>query len=326
MVLKERLEDARANESWLYWFGGDRRIFNFEGSRMLGRSAPTTLSVELLPDPQWLELRGRLDPSYQRLAFLLEHPATPSRGVAPFGCRRLVQIAVAKARADAGVGLRTDSYGGPNQPAGVVYPVETRVSATDSAHRVYRALDSTRQILAPDTLHAGSHLTGYVELPVPPGQYRVGTALFQPGKDVGGSVLREGLDLRLPGSGQCLSDLVLGRQGAGLAWSYRGGTVLLNPFGAFPRTESAEVYYELSGLTPGRTYVTSMELAPAKGGRSGENIRLRFTQIAEGDELTVRRSLGLDRLKRGQYRLSVEISEEGSARQVRREQYLTVSD
>jgi len=365
MLLGERLDDARANESWLYWFGGDRRVFHFEGSKMLGLGAPTTLAVEPLPDVQWLELRGQLDPSYLRLAHILEnpHPAIPA-----FSCERLVQQAVARMRTDASVALRTDSYtllfrreilpvvqvyalgrpdlgtgrilvvyalpgeqlvaeaGEPGRPSGVLYPVETRVSATDSAQRIGRSVDTTRQFLSTDTLRAGSHLSGYVELAVPPGLYRVGTALFQPGADVGGAVLRDSLDLRLPGGGLYLSDLVLGRDGSGLGWTYRGGRVPLNPLGAFPRGEAAEVFYELSGLTPGRSYITSMEVAPVKGGSERESVRLRFTAIAEQDEIRVRRSLGLSRLKRGQYQVTVEVIEEGSSRKVRRQQYLTIID
>jgi len=365
-LTSERMEYARANESWLYWFDGARRVFHFEGTPFLGLGAPTTLATgEPLADPVWLELRGQLDPIYSRLAYLLQHRR---RALPYYACQRLVQQVAARTRSDASAGLRTDSYtlrfprqldpvvqvygvghpgsgtgrilvvfalpgeqlkagvGEPGRPPGVLYPLETRISATDSASRVSRALDSIRHFLTPDTLRKGSHLTGYVELPVPPGLYRVGTAFFQPAAHAGGTVLRDGLDLRLPASGLYLSDLVLGRETSNLAWTYRGESVPLNPLGAFPRTEPAEVFYELSGLLAGRTYVTSMELAPVNGGPDGENIRLRFTQIAENDEQTVRRKLGLERLQRGQYQLSVEITEEGSSRKVRRVQYLTIAD
>jgi len=363
-LLEERLDHARANESWLYWFGGERRIFHFEGSNFLGLGAPTTLAVEPLPDPVWLEQRAVLDPAYFDLANGLDRPSA----VPFFACRRLVQQVAARARRDVGVGLRTDSYtllfrnqiqpvvqayalgrpdlgtgrilvvfalpggqlvpeaGEPGRPSGVLYPVETRISATDSLQRIAREVDSTRQFLTPDTLRSGSHLTGYAELPVPPGLYSVGIALFQPSPDVGGSLLRDGLDLRLPRGGLYLSDLVLGREGSGLSWVYRGERVPLNPLGAFPRDHPAEVFYELSGLTPGRSYVTSMELTPVKGGSERETVRLRFSAIAERDELTVRRTLGLSTLKRGQYQLTVEVTEEGSSRKVRRQQYLTIVD
>jgi hypothetical protein len=214
----------------------------------------------------------------------------------------------------------------PGRPAGVLYPVEARVSATDSVQRLSRTIDSIRQFLTPDTLRGGSHLTGYLELSVPPGLYRVGAALFQPREGVGGTVLRDGLDLRLPGPGLYLSDLVLGREGSGLGWSYQGERVPLNPLGAFPRAEAAEVFYEFSGLSPGHTYLTSMELKPVKRGSSRESIRLRFAAIADQDELRVRRSLGLTRLKRGQYQLTIEVREEGTTRKVRRQQVLTLLD
>jgi hypothetical protein len=359
LLLQERMENARANESWLYWFGGARRLFHFEGTPFLGLGAPTTLTVDPLPDTAWLELRGSLDPSYYGLAHLIGPR---------FACERLVQRAVSRTRADAAVALRSDSYTllfrheihpvvqvyavgrpdldagrilvvfalpgeqlvpevrEPGRPEGVLYPVETRVSAIDSVRRVSRALDSVRQFLTPDSLGRGSHLTGYVELAVPPGSYRVGTALFQPGPDVGGAVLRDGIDLRLPPSGLYLSDLLLGREGSGLGWNYRGERIPLNPLGAFSRSESAAVFYEVSGLRPGRSYVTSMELIPVKGRPGGESIRLRFTQIADRDELTVRRTLGLARLGRGQYQLSVEVIEEGSGRKIRRQQLLTIRD
>ncbi len=359
MLLDERKEDARANESWLYWIKGERRIYHFEGSRILGLAGPTTLAIQPLEDGAWLETRGRLDPLYLKAAHSM------STSPVPFLCQRLVQQVMEKARTDANVALRTDSYtllyptelapvvqmyamGRPDEDgrilvvyavpganlqaetdsaARVVYHLATRLGATDSIHHIAIAFDTIRHFVASDTIREGSHLTGLLELPVPAGLYRLASRFSQPGTSRGSTVVRTGLDLQVRSDGLYLSDLVLGRDGSSLVWNYRGTKVPLNPLGAFPRDSSAEVFYELSGLKEGRSYVTSMELAPLKKAKSEkESIRLRFTFIADTEVLPIRRTLGLNQLERGQYRLTVEVTEEGSSRKVRREQTLTVTN
>lgn len=362
LVDDERRDRARANQSWLYWIQGERRVFHFEGSNALGLAGPTALVVEPLPDYGWLQSRSLLDPKYEKLGHQLGERTMPPK------CRALYQAFRTTARKDAGVGLTTDSYtllfrhdlqpvvqvyalGRPDRgtgrilvvfalsgehlrpdgsetdhPPGLVYPVETRVSATDSSRRAGFSVDTLRRFVTADTLRRGSHLTGYVELPVTPGLYRVGTALFQPGAEYGGAQQRDGVDLRVPASGLYLSDLVLGREGSGLTWKFAGEQILLNPLGAYTKEQTVEVYYQMSGLESGRSYQTSILLAPVTGADSKENIRLRFTEVAGGEELTVRRKLGLEKLKPGQYQLSVEVSEEGSSRVAHRQQYLTIRE
>lgn len=358
----ERAERARANESWLYWFGGARRVFNFEGSHALGLQAPTALSVEPLVDEHWLASRSILDPRYEKLSHVIGLRALPPE------CRPLYQTMRATMRRDAGVGLTSDSYtllfphelepvvqsyamgrpdlgagrilvvfalpgrqltpdsAGADRADGVLYPVQVRVSATDTTSRISRMLDTTRQFVAHDTLRAGSYLTGFAELEVPPGEYQVGTALFQPVGAVGGVIRRDGVDLRVPASGLYLGDLILGRSGSGLEWTYQGQRIPLNPLAEFSRDQAAELFYEVGGLRPGQSYVSAVTLQPVKGKSGEQTLRLRFSETATQDGVLVHRTLGLSQLRKGQYRLTVELLEEGSSRRAHREQYLNIGD
>ncbi len=203
----------------------------------------------------------------------------------------------------------------------MVYPLALRLIATDAAGHVHR-LDTTRYFRAADTLRQGQFLFGTEELPVGAGTWDVRLLVTQPKVDAGGAIERREVTLAT-GSTLGLSDLVFGREGSGLVWHSPSGDVSLNPLDAYPRSGSVEVYYELSGTTPGRAYRTQVELHGVSGDAKGD-VRLEFTERAHDRVLRLRRSVALDPLKGGQYRMTVTVTEDGTGQSVTRSRLLNV--
>lgn len=101
--------------------------------------------------------------------------------------------------------------------------------------------------------------------------------------------------------------------------------VSLNPLGAYREGETAELYYEVTGTVPGRTYATTIEIRRGERGDRRAGTALRFDEQARDTELQVSRSLGLEGLREGSYRLRVSVEEAGSGRRVTREQIILVT-
>src|SRR5438034_650851 len=135
-------------------------------------------------------------------------------------------------------------------PAGdstrVLYPVAFRLVVSDSLDNLVARLDTTRVFAAAAPLRQGAYLTGQVALAVPPGAYRYRLLVQEPGSDAGDLVIRDSIAVgTLDGARFAASDLVLGRQGSGLAWTTGSDTVPLNPLGRFAEGGSAELDYEV---------------------------------------------------------------------------------
>jgi len=99
--------------------------------------------------------------------------------------------------------------------------------------------------------------------------------------------------------------------------------VPLSPLDAYPRSGAVEVYYELSGASPGVSYQTHLELTGVSGDAKGD-LRLSFTERATGSLLPLRRSVALDPLKGGQYRMTVTVVEAATGASVSRSRLLNV--
>lgn len=350
---------TRPNESWKYVTPHGMLLFHFCGSMALGTQAATTL-VEMLPlTPEMLGARSNLDPRFARLEGLLTG-RSPSEVASSGAVRNLVREVTADGRRDIQTGLSTDEFAAvfkqPLEPlgqfyavgqadressqlltvfalsgdqlapvplaqGGVVYPVSLRIVASDAQGRMVR-VDTTRYFRAADSLGKGQYLFGTENMPLSAGTWNVRLLVTQPKTDAGGAVGRQ--QITVPGSGQlALSDLVFGRAGSGLEWKSPDGVVVLNPLDAYPRKGSVEVYYELSGATGGREYHTDLELKGVSGDARGE-VHLGFTEKATGAVLHLRRSVALDPLKGGQYRMTITVTEEGTGTSVTNERLLNV--
>jgi tetratricopeptide (TPR) repeat protein len=356
------IDDQPPSESWLYWFAGEPRIFHFRGSGALGQG-PTTLDAQLPGDEEILRSLAVLDRRYAKLANIVAigsrpygmamgcHPVTKEIERDNYGDLRAVVTTdswtpihpgplepivqtFAVGRPDRGTGrllvvyaargdrLRPDPTRAPD--GRLTYTLLVRATAIDSATGAVRRLDTTRTVAVADTLRDGQHLTGVVELSLPAGRWSVRALVEQPGG--AGSAFELPAPARLAARTLALSDLVLGREGSGLAWAGPDGPVPLNPLNAFPLGGAVELYYELYGLVPGREYRTTVEVrkASAKDARGG--VRLAFSDAAVDESARVRRTIGLKQLKRGRYRLVVTVQESGGGPAVVRERMINVLD
>src|SRR5438093_1287984 len=217
----------------------------------------------------------------------------------------------------------------------VLYPIAFRLVVSDSLDNMVARLDTTRGFAAAAPLRQGAYLTGQLALAVPPGAYRYRLLVQEPGSDAGDLVIRDSIAVgTLDGVRFAASDLVLGRQGSGLAWTTGSDTVPLNPLGRFAEGGSAELYYEVYGLPTGAPYHTIVRLE-REGRRSllhrlfggGQApVLFEFDAPADGPVTRVRRALDLRDASKGSYVLAVEIRDPATATSlVRRRQFVIVS-
>ena len=225
----------------------------------------------------------------------------------------------------------------PAEPAdqGVRYPLRFRLIVSDSAEHVVARLDTVRVFTARQALRNPAYLTGRLALPVPAGQYRYRLLLTTNDAETGdlaiGPLHVDTLDPRR----FAVSDIVVGREGSGLVWLSPGDTVRLNPLGRFPEGGAAEVYYEIYGLSNGAPYHTVVRL-DREGGRSlfgaigrlfggGRSpVLLEFDAPATGPVTRVHRGVALRDVPKGNYRLTVRITDPASGTTVTRTQRFQV--
>ena len=215
------------------------------------------------------------------------------------------------------------------EPAGEVvhYPLRFRLQVAD-ARGGLATVDTFRVFAAPAALERGQYLTGRLAVPVPAGRLRYRLLVETPDGAAGDLVMGDSLDAApLDGRAPAVSDLVLGRRGAGLAWTPAGDTVLLNPLGTWPEGGTVELYYEVHGLAAGTAYRTAVTIEKAGGGSvfrrlfGGKRppVSLEFDAVADDAATRVHRAVELGDLARGAYVLTVRVTDPASgATHVRR--------
>ncbi|MGH7607056.1 MAG: hypothetical protein ACREME_06920, partial [Gemmatimonadales bacterium] len=218
--------------------------------------------------------------------------------------------------------LPADEAGG-----GFRYPLRFRLIVADSADRAIATLDTLRVFASREPLRAPAYLTGRLALPLPPGRYRYRLLVASPNGHAGDLVIEDSLDVTaLDGRRFAVSDVVVGREGSGLAWLPPGpppaDTVSLNPLQRFPEGGAVELYYEVYGLRAGASYHTVVRLE--REGRRGlfggrrTPVLLEFDAPATGPLTRVYRGIALRDVSEGSYRLTVVISDPASGRRVTR--------
>ena len=120
-----------------------------------------------------------------------------------------------------------------------------------------------------------------------------------------------------------MSDLVLGREGSGTRWNSGATVVPLNPLNAWPVAAGAAVYFQLSGLVAGESYVTKYEFfLGSDDPKRGPRLSISGSQVASQSRLEVTRTLGLRNLEPGRYR--VHVTTTGAGRSVTATGWMTI--
>ena len=356
------MEGWDVREVWQYWFDGAIRLMYFSGSLALGRSAPSTLYSYIPLDANLLYRVAQLDPRYRPVAFAAELEGAGMRRAGPVECMSSRMELRRENREAMIASVETDSYsllfpapldpilqaaaiGQPSHGSGrllvifavpgerltpepiaggVRYRLGIRISAVDRQHQVIHGIDSLRSFVARDTIRAGAFLTGLVEVPAPAGAYTVRVAVYQTDERAGSVQNLGTVALGSERGALGMSDLLLERESGGLRWDNRGMPVMLNALNAYASGDAAPVFYEAYGLQPGRSYQTTLSVRKATDARD-RGVSLVFNERADRPTMQVRRTIGLEDLEPGQYRLTLTIVEEGTGARASRSRLINVT-
>jgi GWxTD domain-containing protein len=207
--------------------------------------------------------------------------------------------------------------------AGVEYPVRVRLVALDRHDRAVATLDTALGVPLERPLSRGEYVVGRVEIRLPPGRWTYRAALQQ--GDSGGVLLpRDSVLVAHSGeTSLALSDIALGSSGRAVPWiTDAADTVLLAPSALFREKSEVEIYYEASGAVSGSQYRHEIAIFPAPAGRVSEKRRtlvaVAFEEAAAGPVIRSRRTVRLDRLKRGSYIVELRVTGPDGRSEVRR--------
>jgi GWxTD domain-containing protein len=208
--------------------------------------------------------------------------------------------------------------------AGFRLPVRATANFRDPDGHSVGWVDSTVTVLLPgsDPAPGTTEAVGRVTLTAPAGRWRYQIALQY--DDSTGVVLPgDSLEVRpFDGTSLVVSDLVLSKERRGAAWvPSPGDTAYFTPRHTWRRSDTIILYHEIYGLAPGTPYTARLVLR--KGRRPA--LTLQWEGRATGEITRVRRSLSFATVRRGDYQLEVEISDEGG-RTAAASQPITVQD
>jgi len=108
-----------------------------------------------------------------------------------------------------------------------------------------------------------------------------------------------------------LSDLILGRRGAGLAWPRDGSVVAIDPLNTYQQESSIEVYYEVVGLPEGTPFETVISLTPVLAYNPVVEedvdplVSFGYDEVARSRFTPLRRTFSLGNFPPGRYSLIV---------------------
>ena len=215
-------------------------------------------------------------------------------------------------------------------PDGVSYPVRVRLVVLDKEERAVARLDSVVFIQLPRPVHRGEYLVGRAEVKLPAGGWTYRASVQQ--GDSGGVVLPRDSVRVAPSDGASfsLSDIALGSSAGSARWvTDAADTVLLAPSPEFRIGSEVEVYYEATGAGLGGVYRHEISLLRAGGTRSRKRrplVTLAFEEQTRADVIRSRRTVSLDRLKKGSYIVEVKVTAPDGGFQTRRRLIRLIDD
>ena len=245
--------------------------------------------------------------TYHREFTRAVHPATQILGLdrAGGGAPRLV-IAYAIPAEDVG-DIKADSA-----LPGVRYPVRVQVMAGHARGASRFDIDTLVSFGADRPLRRGQLITGLLEVPLPADTYAIGV-VFTQSDGRGATVSARRVALPSTTARLTVSDIALGRSSSGVQWNSGATNVPLNPIGTYPKGEPAEIYFQLSGLNLGTRYQTNFEFFRADDDpKRGARLTVSFAQSAQQDRIEVSRTLGLQQLEPGKYRVKLTVTGGGA--------------
>lgn len=345
---------------WVYWIEGEWRAFAFHASQALGGHAPTTLSSFLKGGAAAYEALARVMPGFRGTAnrlTLAEQRITPPP--TPTSCEPEYTATVRRMRADADVAIDTDSDLPPmvapwnaalhffaigHAAAGdgralvtfaipfrhlsadtledgrLLWPVTFHLVAFRHRDGARVQLDTTRSFTTSAVPDRGL-LSGTLELPLADGTWQLALLARQRADTLGGAYALHRRVVVDGGAGLSLTDVVTGRDDQP-AWSAPDGPFPVNSLGIWPEGGVVELWYEVRGVPEGEEYRTTLRVEPAED-RLRDNLTVTTTDRGAGAVTRVRRSLGLQHLDSGRYRLVVTVEHGGTT--VAREQEIVVT-
>lgn len=341
-----RLRPGSLYATWVYFIEGIPRFFNFEPNGALGSDQPGTLVLNGIPNLDAMLRLASVSPEYARLSGLLQFYQMSGTAIRPIpvNCQAPVREAIREQREGAEVALRTDTYlrrmtteldasvqlytmGQPEAGTGQLviaaavsardlepvvsdattdrYTLRIEAAAIDSATGNAVRRDTTIVFAVDRRARRDGWLAGLLVMPLEPGQREVRVAVTQ-GDTSRGAILG-GRIAPASGDGLALSDIVLGRESTSLRWLRDGESVGVSPSATFKAGAGIDLYYELYGLDPARTYRTELSLTQVNRTRASSS--LSFTDKATGTRMGFARRLVLGELEGASYQLKVVVVE-----------------
>jgi GWxTD domain-containing protein len=205
---------------------------------------------------------------------------------------------------------------------GVSYPLRVRLVVLDQDERAVARLDTTFAIQLSRPVQRGEYLVGRAELILPAGAWTY-RASVQQGDSAGVVLPRDSVHVASSdGTSFSLSDIALGSRAGSARWvTDAADTVLLAPSAGFRTGSEVEVYYEATGASRGGVYRHEITLLRADGSRSRKRrplVTLSFEEQTQTEVIRSRRTVSLDRLKKGSYVVEVKVTAPDGGFQTRR--------
>ncbi|HET7604093.1 MAG TPA: hypothetical protein VFK36_13805 [Gemmatimonadales bacterium] len=201
------------------------------------------------------------------------------------------------------------------------WPLHIRVTAVDTVAGTVARSDTVRTFARRVPFGRDEYFGFTTELPVPAGHYLTHAAVFD-STMTGGSAAEWG-NVVVQSSAFSVSDVVLGAEHGGVMWANNGDPFQVNVTGAYRPGEPAPIYYEIYGLTPGRSYHTTISLREW-GKRDEGRVAVEFSRTADRPDTHVQLTLDLSKLKPGVHEVTVTIRDEETGAEVRTERVVEI--